>query len=200
MNCSCKDFNMASLACSDAGNLVDCDNSCDCDNELPIVIKGVCPPEVIEDMLEDRSRNWTQIFVPEVLCVPAQKPDIEQILNVNARVEIISQRVIKTPRLVDANDVPVRSEEGLYSTGRKLIIEGILRQKVIYTAANQQQSVHAAHFDVPFSAFIVLEEDTLLSTKYKIEACIEDVFVCGCTARQIFKNVTIFLKATPIEC
>lgn len=200
MNCSCNEVNMGSIACSSSGNLAVEHHKFNLDVELPIVIKGVCPKEQIEDMLSSGEKIWTQIFIPEVLCVPYQKPDIEQLLSVNSQVEIISQRVIKTPRLVSNADALVPSIEGLYSTGRKLVIEGILRQKVIYTAANPQQSIHSAHFDVPFSAFMVLNKDTSISTRYKIEACIEDVYICGCTPRQIFKNVTLFLKASPIVC
>lgn len=199
MNCSCNEVNMGSIACSSAGNLVAENSDCNFDVQLPIVIKGVCSRAQIEAMLTDGGKIWTQIFIPEVLCVPPQKPDIEQIISVNAQIEIISQRVIKTPKLISGTTL-VPSVEGLFSTGRKLVIEGILRQKVIYTAANPQQSIHSAHFDIPFSAFMVLPQDTLISTRYNIEVCIEDVYICGCTLRQIFKNVTIFLKATPILC
>lgn len=199
MNCSCNEVNMGSIACSSAGNLTADHGDCNHDFQLPIIIKGVCTREEIEAMLNDNERIWTQIFIPEVLCVPPQKPDIEQIISVNAKIEIISQRVIKTPTLISTNTL-VPSVEGLFSTGRKLVIEGILRQKVIYTAANAQQSIHSAHFDVPFSTFMVLEKGTSISTKYKIDVCIEDVFISSCTLRQIFKNVTVFLKATPIVC
>lgn len=47
------------------------------------------------------------------------------------------------------------NEEGTFLTGRKIIVEGFLNQKVVYTAALEEQSVHSAHFCVPFSAFII---------------------------------------------
>lgn len=47
------------------------------------------------------------------------------------------------------------NEEGTCLTGRKLVIEGVLNQKVVYTANVATQSVHSAHFSVPFSAFII---------------------------------------------
>lgn len=40
-------------------------------------------------------------------------------------------------------------------TGRKLIIEGTLKQKIVYTAEVDVQSVHSANYEVPFIAFII---------------------------------------------
>ena len=49
----------------------------------------------------------------------------------------------------------IGNAEGTCLTGRKLIIEGVLKQKVVYTAELSEQSVHSAHFEVPFIAFII---------------------------------------------
>jgi hypothetical protein len=208
MSCNCNNkniFTLGTVSCSSRGSLIDKSVSCDCDDEQLIVVKGVCPAIKLEDMLTlDTQTTWTQMFIPEVLCIPSQKPDIEQIQNISSVPEIFSQRVVKTPISGAVDDqgvfVPEPNQEGINSTGRKLVIEGMLRQKVVYTADLPQQSVHSAHFDVPFSAFIILPYDTPLTTKYKIETCIEDIFVCRVTARQIFKNVTLFIKATALVC
>lgn len=47
------------------------------------------------------------------------------------------------------------NEEGTYLTGRKLIVEGVLRQKVVYTGLVRDQSVHSVHKTVPFTAYII---------------------------------------------
>lgn len=49
----------------------------------------------------------------------------------------------------------IGNEEGTCLSGRKLIIEGTLKQKVVYTAEVDVQSVHSAHYEVPFIAFII---------------------------------------------
>lgn len=49
----------------------------------------------------------------------------------------------------------IGNAEGTLLTGRKLIIEGVLKQKIVYTADLPNQSVHSAHFEVPFIAFII---------------------------------------------
>ncbi|MGL4913857.1 MAG: DUF3794 domain-containing protein [Romboutsia sp.] len=49
----------------------------------------------------------------------------------------------------------IPNEEGTCLTGRKLIVEGNLIQKIVYTAEVAVQSVHSAHYEIPFSAFII---------------------------------------------
>ena len=49
-----------------------------------------------------------------------------------------------------------KNEEGTCLSGRKLVIEGFLNQKVVYTGNVDIQSVHSAHYSIPFSVFIVV--------------------------------------------
>lgn len=109
--------------------------------------------------------------------------------------------------------------EGTILTGRKLIVEGTLKQKVVYTANVDVQSVHSANFEIPFTAFIIpyakfegLTYDSSLGgfvitegeeitpdlcEEFSVEVCIEDIFACLLNERQLFKNVTLFLYAKP---
>jgi Domain of unknown function (DUF3794) len=77
-----------------------------------------------------------QIAVQERLTIPDAKPDVEQINTVLIEAVITGTRNIFTP------------------TGVKVVVEGLLRQKVIYTADVPEQSVHSAHFENPFCTFI----------------------------------------------
>lgn len=167
-------------------------------NDHLLIINGVCPKHELECFLDcGHIRRWTQIFIPEVLCIPCPKPDIEQLISISAVVEILSQRVIRTP---GEYGLPLTNEECTDITGRKLIIEGVLRQKIVYAAAVKEQSVHSVHFDVPFSAFIVLSPCDPLTSKFKIDVCIEDIFVTDVAPRKIFKNVSLVIRALPIMC
>lgn len=69
---------------------------------------------------------------------------IASILNLLALLDPVSYLVISP------------NEEGTCLTGRKLVIQGFLNQKVVYTGEVETQSVHSAHYSVPFSAFIVV--------------------------------------------
>ena len=120
--------------------------------------------------------------------------------------EIISQRVIKTPvvmgytntagNFISGENIP--NAECTNLTGRKLIIEGLLKQKVIYTADDDEQSLHSANFEIPFSTFIIIEKDTPLSQQFRITPYIEDIFVSRLSERSVFKNTTIFIKASKV--
>lgn len=162
------------------------------DNNIVDVV-GLCDPTKITfaqtPPLNDR--NWTEISIPEMLYIPCQKPDIEHIDKLFINAEITCKKVIKTPASNTA------SAEGLFLKGRKLIVEGILHQKVIYTALVPNQKVHAAHFNIPFSTFIVLPQGSI-DEKFCVDVCIEDVFIKALSRRQIFKNVTLFLRAVPL--
>lgn len=189
--------------CGTAGTLQSM-TPCDCNEEHLYIVKGMCSKERLDSLLSaptaadpTKDKRWTQLFVPEILCIPPQKPNVEQLLSVTSSVQILSQKVIETPFPTTS---PLENEEGTLLTGKKLIVEGVLRQQVMYTAAVLEQSVHSAHFDVPFSAFIILAANDPLTRKFKIEACIEDIFVSRVTERKIFKNITLFIKATPIVC
>ena len=109
--------------------------------------------------------------------------------------------------------------EGEILTGRKLVVEGVLQQKVVYTANVAEQSVHSAHFEMPFVGFIVPyasfegltydptvdgfffnpEEPIVpnLCENFSVEACVEDIFIYALDERTIFKNITLFLYARP---
>lgn len=163
-----------------------------CDNVENILIKGVTSPDILKTLLTDANNTWTQMDISESLSVPHQKPDIEQLVSLFSKVDIISQKVVKTP-------IPgFGNQEGTNLTGRKLIIEGVIRQKIIYTADVPSQSLHSVHFDIPFSAFVVIDETTAGSARFKVEPYIEDIFICAINKRQIFKNTTLFIKVSPI--
>lgn len=131
--------------------------------------------------------NFKQFSVQETLIIPTVKPDVEQVVKVMAEVVIISTRVIKTPVSTSA--------EGQKLTGFKLIVEGELNQKIEYVADEPTQSVHAAHFHVPFSTFIVLPATFVIGTPITVTGYIEDIYAQLLDKRTIFKNVTVLIVA-----
>lgn len=78
----------------------------------------------------------TQYIVEEKLVIPEGKPDVEQISSVMIEAKITNFRTIITP------------------IGLKVIIDGIIVQKLIYTACNSVQSLHTAHYQESFCTFI----------------------------------------------
>ncbi len=198
--CDCKECDETNVTADCTGTRsFEKSSPCGCEKNDPLlIINGVCCKDELECFLDcGNIRRWTQVFIPEVLCIPCPKPDIEQLISISAIVEILSQRVIRTPGECDFS---LTNEECTDITGRKLIIEGVLRQKIVYAAAVKAQSVHSVHFDIPFSAFIVLSPCDPLTRKFKIDVCIEDIFVTDIAPRKIVKNVSFVIRALPIVC
>lgn len=81
----------------------------------------------------------TQYIVEEKYVISETKPDIEQVNSVMIQAEVTNVRTIATP------------------VGLKVIIDGLLNQKFIYTANDPVQSVHSAHFTEPFCTFIEIK-------------------------------------------
>lgn len=164
-----------------------------------IDITGLCCPRDTSVVLQ-KYPYWMQMYIPETLCVPPQKPDIEEINSVNIAVNILRKEVVKTP-------IAAENLEGKTLTGRKLIVEGQLCQKVVYTACDEVQSVHSAHFYVPFSAYIVVPKSVLfngdeidsLDINYQVNACVEDLSIKQLDERCFLKNVTLLLSAVPTQ-
>lgn len=148
---------------------------------------GIADPAQFDSNSFPAIASFKQLTVQENLTIPAAKPDIEQIIRVMAETTITSTKIIKTPTGT--------SKEGQKLTGRKIIIEGMLHQKIEYVADEPTQSVHAAHFKIPFSTFIVLPKNFDDGTVITIIPYIEDIYAQQLDKRNIFKNVTLLLQA-----
>lgn len=160
---------------------------------MSCIIRDLVELSGIADLFPDCPKAFTEISIDESVIIPDQKPDVEQILKVIADVIIINKRIVKTPI--------GKGVSGIISTGVKLVLEGILRQKIIYAADEPTQSVHVAEFEKPFSAFIILPKAQIpitpsLCDQVCVEAYIEDIYAKQIDKRTIFKNITIFLNAT----
>lgn len=164
---------------------------------------GAASSSSLSTAISTGTDKWVQLFVSKIVDIPDVKPSAEGIDSVNTAVNIFSQRVIKTPvvtgytnssgEFIPGSEIP--NAEGSYLTGRKLVLEGVITQKVIYTALQDDQALHSASFLIPFSTFIIVDSDTALSKEYKISAYLEDVFSCLLSERSIFLNNTLFIKA-----
>ena len=130
--------------------------------------------------------NFKQFSIEEYLQIPCQKPDMESINYISGNVEIIRCHVIKTGI--------GRSNEGQTLTGYKLIVHGLLNLVVEYTACEARQSVHSAHYHIPFSTFIVLPENYEPGGKLDIEGIVEDIYFNDMDCRVFFTNTTLLIN------
>jgi hypothetical protein len=113
-----------------------------------------------------------QICETDILCVPLQKPKMESILQVKVNISVCSHKVICTP------------------VGKKLVIDGIKHITIIYVADVPCQSVHSAHFNIPFCMFVLLNE--LDCKVVDVSTVIEDIKINQLDCRCFSLSVIIF--------
>lgn len=154
---------------------------------MPDVVRNLIQYIGISDTIPIDTTVFKQLNIEKIVCLPDAKPDIEQIVKVISELVIKKTKVIKTPKGT--------SLEGQLLTGWKLVIEGVVKQKIQYVADEPEQSVHATHADIPFSTFIVLPENFTMDTPLTILGYIEDVYAHMTNERCIFINITTLLTA-----
>jgi hypothetical protein len=175
---------------------------------IPVIGAAVAAAVLVLDAAIDAVITIVEVAVTALLAILVPLPVNTQVLVINP------------------------NAEDTCLTGRKIVIEGVLKQKVIYTGLVIEQSVHSASFNVPFNTFVVpyanfvgltfTEDLTVLSGEdcetivvdgfpinpttpivvdvneiFDIETFIEDIFVTSTDPRTIFKNITLFFRATP---
>lgn len=154
----------------------------------------------VAEELPASPKYFTEISIPETLIIPNAKPDIEQLVEVIVEAEIISKRIVDTPCL--------KSFEGQLLSGKKLILELKLIEKIIYVADKPNQPVHAAHFEeVLKSVFVIVPksiegisiESLLKAGKVRVTPYIEDIYAVEKDKRTVFKNITLLIDVT-INC
>ena len=129
---------------------------------------------------------FKQISLDDYLTIPTQKPDLEQISQIDGDVKILNCHVIQTVKAV--------SKEGQILSGYKLVVHGMLKQVIQYIA-DETQAVHSAHYDLPFSTFIVLPPDYIVGSKIEVNGIIEDTYYNVVDKRTFFKNTTLLVLA-----
>lgn len=136
--------------------------------------------------------NFKQMSIESYLPIPITKPDIEGINAVTGTIDIKECHVIQTPTN--------HSLENQRLTGYKLIVNGVLNLVIEYTALEETQSVHSAHYSIPFSTFIVLPSDYKLGSKMDINGVVEDIYYNVIDIRNFFQNTTALINAKILYC
>ena len=110
--------------------------------QLNVVIDAYCPSYPLELVKEKLKLNHVvgedtaQSIIKDVLELPNEKPNIEQIYNVKASAKIDEKSIIDN----------------------KVIIEGVINVETLYVAdvseAEPQQPVHFTEAEIPFTQFV----------------------------------------------
>lgn len=113
-----------------------------------------------------------EICETDQLCLPCQKLNMESILQVFVNISVKSLKMICTP------------------IGNKLVVDAIKHIKLMYVAEDSCQTVHSAHFDVPFCFYILLNE--LTDEVIDVYTAIEHISVYQLDCRCFVISLIIF--------
>ena len=134
-----------------------------------------------------KATSFKQTFIDNILQVPDVKPDIENIIDVDAKFICTNTKIIDTP--------VGKSHEGQNLTGNKLVVNGKLCITVTYVAEVETQTVHTAHFEICVCEYIVVPNGTDLDCNINPSVYIEDIFFEKINCRQLFTNIVFMIES-----
>lgn len=135
---------------------------------------GITPVEAYSECISIKDSK--QCIEKLRLCIPRVKPDVEYIeeLQISAEVEEIKK--------IDS------------ILGKKLVVQGKIFVKIIYTADNLVQSLHSSHWEKEFSEYILLEnEDKHYGSVKRVFPGVEDISIVDVDARMIKISIILIL-------
>lgn len=140
--------------------------------------KGVLKKEDFKAI--ENHHFYKQLMFCKKFVIPKQKLDIEDINSLLIESKITSCKMIETPM------------------GKKVVINGLIFIKILYTAKNATQSVHTVHFKIPFCTFLTCfsmeENDAKIDLCKKIHSFIEYVQVNKISQQRV--EIQILLLVT----
>ena len=147
----------------------------------------------IQSILPETSKYFKEELLDDILEVPKQKPDMERILDIMAWAEVEDYKLIET-------EVGY-SHEGQRLTGKKLITEIRIKEKLTYVANVPEQSGHAAHYERLKSIFVILPEmigdrytcDLIRANRIQITPYVEDLCYRQLNEREIHRCLMLFV-------
>jgi uncharacterized repeat protein (TIGR01451 family) len=145
-----------------------------------------------ENSIDMGISTFKQLSVEEELQIPIAKPDVEALNEMTGTIDIMGCHLIETGAFT--------SQEGQRLTGFKLVITGALNLVVKYTALDTEQSVHSAHYKLPFSTFVVMPDGYSVGSKLDVEGIVEDIYYKQHDLRCFFTNTTLLINVKILDC
>lgn len=157
----------------------------------------------IAQSFPENSKYFAENYFSDVLEIPKQNKDINQILSVKASAKVLSTKLVETPIKI--------SNEGQNLEGYKLLVELDLLQNITYLeyAINHNCCIdnpvrYLTLKDTLKSVFIVLPcqicgENTaslIRRNKFKVTPYIENISVQKISCRKISSTIDIFVDVT----
>ena len=149
----------------------------------------------INKCLREDAKFFSFTSSEEVIVLPEHMPNIKKIVSIMIEPEIITQNVINTIR--------GKSSDGEYLSGKKIIIHMKLKQKMLYEADVEEETIHTIENEYFQSAYIVIppiiegsDPEELLKFEYlKTQVYVENIVIEKINERAAFKNISLLIDA-----
>ncbi|CEN75679.1 Cna B-type domain-containing protein [[Clostridium] sordellii] len=146
-----------------------------------ICITGITPLDKYPN--SKCKKYYKQCLNNIMLCLPDEKPEIECINEIYAKLCVDEYTVLNT------------------ILGPKVFVKGRQNIKIIYTANNCQQSLHSAHWEVPFCEFVLIKDICY----NECQNILDDVFIglehiCVNEIEENFINLSLLFIICPKIC
>ena len=111
---------------------------------------------------------YAEVAINSTVVIPSQKPDIECIIGNNIEFEITKAEVIDTNLLYPESPDPANPQ-----ALKKVIVTGVAKIIVKYSALERTQRVHGAHFSIPFCKLIEWPDGPAQGAPIQIKPVVE---------------------------
>lgn len=118
--------------------------------------------------------------VRQCVCLPCDKPDIDEIIDIYVHPEIVNTKLLETKDGL--------SNEGQKLTGYKLLIQVKLNEKITYISSDSSQNICVFYYEVLKSVFVILpkiEDGRSISDLFKFSRIVTTPTVEHCDARKL---------------
>lgn len=140
---------------------------------------------------------FKQLNIYQNLHFNSKNLDISNINHTNPKIEVHSTKIIDT-KITES--IKGKSLEGQYLSGKNLIIVGNINMDLIleYFAKTKKakgvKKREVINFNMPFSTFIVIPEDTCDIEIINLRYLIEDITVTKISLNQVLVSITILIQ------
>ncbi|MGL6107248.1 DUF11 domain-containing protein [Romboutsia sp.] len=148
--------------------------------------------EEANSVIDMNMSTFKQASIDKYFKIPEYMCEIESINHIEGKIEISTSNVIETQEYT--------SNEGQKLNKYKLIVKGVLKTTIEYTANEPTQSVLAIEFKTLFSQFLILPLDYVLGSNIEVEGIVEDISYNLINSKEVFNNATILIAAKILSC
>ena len=133
------------------------------------------------------SPNFKEIFLDNMLYIPNNRPNLEEVVDITAQVEIYNYRIVKTLKGI--------SNENKTLTGYKAIITGLLKIFLEYTSKTNTNKVYSTSYESRFSTFLILPEEYIEGTPLEVNSFVEGIYHNIINNRNVFSTASLHVDA-----